>query len=277
MYTEIPIIKMNTITAIFNNLDTQEVLNREIDKDPRLKSAHTKAVYKWDITQFNNWRAGKRITKTLVEEYLRYLLSAGVKPQTINCKMSAIRWWVRRIADLAYEDDTLKLGDKQEVLALAESVCSIRGVRVESTDSRHGRRLTKGEIEALFHSCQSDYTPLGFRDTAIFATFRATGIHRRELLKLTISDIQKTSEGDEITYEITVINKYDKLRVLLVDNGAALYLRDWLEVRGDDPGAVFCRIRKFGRVIADHHITVDGLHKMKNKRVEQAGIQNFVF
>ena len=30
-------------------------------------------------------------------------------------------------------------------------------------------------------------------------------------------------------------------------------------------------------MIADHHITVDGLQKMKNKRVEQAGIQNFVF
>ena len=69
----------------------------------------------------------------------------------------------------------------------------------------------------------------------------------------------------------------NKSRVLPVDNGAALHLRDWMELRGDDPGAVFCRVRKFGRVIVDHHITVDGLQKMKNKRVEQAGIPYFVF
>lgn len=265
------------MTAIVKKMDTQEVINREIERDPSVKSVHSKAAYKRDLAQFNNWRAGRRVTKTLVEEYLSYLLVEGFKPQSINRKLTAIRWWVRRMADLAYEDDTLTREEKQEVIAMAERVSSVRGVRGESKDSRPGRHLSLGEVEALIHHCQSDNSPLGVRDAAIFAILRATGIRRAELLGLTLSDIQDTSEKDEITYEITVFGKGDKSRVLPINNGAALHLRDWLTLRGDDPGAIFCRIRKGGHLYVDQHITPDGLQKMKKKRVKDSSIQDFVF
>ena len=179
------------MTEIFKNIDSQEMINREIDRDPKLKSAKSKASYKLALAQFNKWRAGRGMTKSLIEEYLCYQLSEGYKQNSIIRMRSSIRWWAKRMIVLAYDDNSLTDEDRQELIAFAEGVRSVQVVRGESKDSRPGRYLPLVEVEALIDCCQSDNSPIGVRDAAIFAIFRATGIRRGELLDLTPSDIKK--------------------------------------------------------------------------------------
>jgi site-specific recombinase XerD len=69
--------------------------------DPRLISKHTKSQYKSDPLKFDAWRNDRSITKSLVEKYAAELQAEGKAPNTINQRLAAIRWYARKIADLA--------------------------------------------------------------------------------------------------------------------------------------------------------------------------------
>jgi hypothetical protein len=46
-------------------------IKKLLSVDPRLISKHTARQYKADLFAFDTWRAGRTITKPLVEEYSR--------------------------------------------------------------------------------------------------------------------------------------------------------------------------------------------------------------
>src|SRR5215216_2497783 len=84
------------------------VIEKLLQNDPRLISKHTTRQYRSDLFNFEAWRNGRPITKTLVEEYAAMLQAEGKAPNTINQRLAAIRWYARKIADLAidYQADT---------------------------------------------------------------------------------------------------------------------------------------------------------------------------
>ena len=90
---------MTTLATFEHNPYTAIV--QLLGNDPRLASKHTTRQYKSDLFNFENWRHGRAITKTLVEEYAAKLQEAGLAPSTINQRLAAIRWYARKIADLA--------------------------------------------------------------------------------------------------------------------------------------------------------------------------------
>lgn len=94
--SQLPIAKDIKIFADFE---------RELERDPRLKSPHTLRGYRRDLEAFEEWRAGRPMTKLLVEEYASELQAQDKSPNTINRALAAIRWWARRLGDLAYEVD----------------------------------------------------------------------------------------------------------------------------------------------------------------------------
>jgi hypothetical protein len=106
--------QMSTQLTVTGKID-QALIEREIERDPRLKSKHTKRGYKRDLAAFEEWRAGRPITKLLVEEYAAHLQEAGKSPSTINRTLASIRWWARRVADLAFEQ-TMDRETRDEVL-----------------------------------------------------------------------------------------------------------------------------------------------------------------
>ena len=75
-----------------------------LDRDPRLVSHHTKRQYKSDLTNFDAWRNGRRFTKLLVKEYAAHLQSEGYAPNTVNQKLAAIRWYARKLSDVAMDE-----------------------------------------------------------------------------------------------------------------------------------------------------------------------------
>src|SRR5687768_7589075 len=99
----------------------RETIEKLLRDDPRLISKHTTRQYRSDLLKFNAWRDDRPITKTLVEEYAAHLQMQGKAPNTINQRLAAIRWYARKIADLAAD----YAGDEQ-VIKHAARVATVR-------------------------------------------------------------------------------------------------------------------------------------------------------
>jgi hypothetical protein len=83
--------------------DNLPLIEAEPDRDPRLKSANVKRGYLADLGAFESWRAGRPLSKLLAEAYAAELQRAGRSPNSINRALAALRWWARRLGDLAQE------------------------------------------------------------------------------------------------------------------------------------------------------------------------------
>src|ERR1700682_2731621 len=87
---------------------TLDRVERELLLDPRLQSRHTRRAYLTDLKAFERWRNGRTLTKGLVEEYAVHLYQIDLSPNSINRALASVRWWARRLADLAYEEPLSK-------------------------------------------------------------------------------------------------------------------------------------------------------------------------
>ena len=131
-----------------------------------------------------------------------------------------------------------------------------------------GRDIDAGERLALMQATARDKTPAGVRDAAILAMLIATGMRRAELCALRVGD------ADLETGRLRIIGKGDKERTAYLRNGALRYLRDWLAVRGDGPGPIFCRINKAGRIFPEGALSTTAMHKIITKRAAEAGLRD---
>lgn len=251
--------------------ETLDALYDELDRDPAIKSEHTRRGYRADLAEFYTWRAGRRFTRRLVEEYAADLQRRDLAPSTINRKLAAVRWAARRLVDMAHEAGGMSASQRQEIITQAERVASISNVSGDR-HKRTGRHITAGEIVALISACQDDTTPAGVRDTAIFSIFRAAGLRRSELCGLTMGDLTHHQDGDELTYDLLIQGKGDKTRVVPINNGAAMALADWIALRGDAGGPVFCVISKGGKIQPERSISGDAMRQVQDKREDQAKI-----
>jgi len=242
------------------------LIRAELERDPRLVSPHTRRSYYGALGEFEAWRAGRPVTKRLVEAWAAELQAKGQAPATINHKLSAVRWWAKRLADMAQEDPSLSPEARREIAEQAARAASVSNVRGEK--SPRGRHISEGEIRALLQECVED-GPAGVRDAALIALAFATGLRRGEIAALDMGDVKALDSG----YELTIRRaKGGKFRTVSVYGGAAKYLKDWLEVRGERPGPLFLAITKGGR-IQDHGLTTQSLMEMLYKRCQAAGIE----
>lgn len=246
-----------TTTLAVRQPSTLRLINKEIARSPRLKSAETQRAYKHDLEQFENWRAGRTMTKLLVEEYAAELQRAGKSPATINRKLAAVRWWARRLSDLAFEDRSLTKDQREEVSTQAARVAGVTDVTGQR--ERAGREITSGELSALMSACAADQSAAGVRDAAIIALAWSTGARRSELAGLTLADVKWL---DDESADLVIRGKGDKERRVYIYNGAAAALRDWLAVRGDGAGLIFVSITKAGKVQTGERLT--GVKGKKN-------------
>jgi site-specific recombinase XerD len=247
---------MNQITLTHDHSAT---IIKMLDNDPQLRSKHTTRQYKSDLTNFEAWRNGRAITKTLVEEYAAQLQQEGKAPNTINQKLAAIRWFARKMADRAMDE----LGDR-EMAEQALRVVAVKDVKGERPE--RGRHIQQGELSALMDACISDTSPAGIRDAAIIAIAWATGLRREEIAGITLADL--TNKATD-SLDISVIGKGGKARTVYINDGALSALLDWLEVRGNELGMLFVDVNKGGKV-GSGKLSGEALRKMLEKRSKEA-------
>jgi len=239
----------------------------EIERDPRLASIHTRRAYRSAIGKFEEFRAGRLLTQTLVEEYLVTLQRSGLKPESINRHLAAVRWWARRVAKLAGE-----YADPEQARTIADRAAHVTNIPdLKGYTVPPGRHLGDDEIQSLLHACAEDPEIIGRRDAAILAVAYATGARIHEIKALTVADITYTQDGTAA--DLLFHGKGQKERVVPVTNRDVLDALDrWLNIRGVNPGIVFNPCRKGGKVIASHGISLEGLRKILVKRTKEAGI-----
>ena len=152
-------------------------------------------------------------------------------PASVNGLIHALRGIAREAFRLG-----LMNGDDYERIRL---VPLVRYQRLEA-----GRSVRPAELTHLVHALLADASPAGVRDTAILGILYAGGLRRAELAGLTLADVRADERG---TY-LRVVGKGNRERKAFVEPGARAALEDWLQLRGNRPGALFCRISKSGKL-----------------------------
>lgn len=248
---------MNTQTALTTN--QAGIIDTLLANDPRLISKHTTRQYRSDLMNFTAWREDRPITKSLVEEYAAQLQAEGKAPSTINQRLAAIRWYARKMADLA-----LDYGHDEEAAKQAARVALVEDVKGERPE--RGRHIDQGELFALMQACQNDKnTNAGTRDAAIIAIAWSTGLRRDEISRIQIADLTPAEDG----LDIEVIGKGGKRRKVYINDGTHAALMDWLDLRGSTDGALFVDINKGGK-IGTGTMSGEALRKMLDKRSQDA-------
>ncbi len=143
----------------------------------------------------------------------------------------------------------------------------LTGVKAETLPS--GRALTPGEIGALLRVCANDPSAAGARDGALVAVFAGAGLRRAEVAALQIADY--VGEQGMLTIRS---GKGRKDRMTYLGVGAMEVVADWITVRGNVPGALFCPVDKAGTVTI-RTMTAQSLMEALAKRGQQAGLAPF--
>ena len=179
----------------------------------------------------------------------------GYSTATANRLLSALRG----VVGAAYDLGLIAADDYQRIQR-------IKGYKVQTLPA--GRALTSGELHALMQACADDATAAGARDGALVALGYSCGLRRAELVKLDLADY------DPQTGAVTVQGKGNKPRLVYVQNGAADALADWLAIRGDEPGALFCPVDQNG-VVTVRRLTSQAYYNAMRKVGERAGVKRF--
>lgn len=129
-----------------------------------------------------------------------------------------------------------------------------------------GRALSQAEITALFTSTGEDTSLAGRCDIAILALCYAAGLRRAEVSALDVENVEQTEDEG---FEIKLVGKGNKERLVYLSNGAAKALGLYLTVRGDTGGALFFSGRRGGRLIIGQRITDQGVYGVLKKRASK--------
>mgnify|MGYP001608594969 FL=1 len=190
-------------------------------------------------------------------QFIRARLAEKYSTATANRLLTALRRVLRESWLLGYmgEDDYRKLA----------TVEPLRGKQDDTEAGLTGRALTVGESTAIMSACAQDETPAGIRDATIIALGYGLGLRRVEIARAQLQDY----EADKAL--LRVRGKGNKGRTLPIDNGARDALDTWLQIRGDEPGALFLGVNKGGQ-IQGQQIGSRAIHELYQKRAEQAGV-----
>ena len=132
-----------------------------------------------------------------------------------------------------------------------------------------GRALTREEVGALFAGCLADPLPHGARDAAILAVLVGGGLRRSEGGELLVGDY----DGGSATLRVRH-GKGDKERVVYLTGGAGAAVDAWVRVRGTEPGPLFCRINRTGRIVLVN-LSTSAIYLALRKRAARAGVRPF--
>lgn len=181
------------------------------------------------------------------------LQEQGKSANTINLTLSALRGVMKTCFNLG-----LISADQ---LMLLSDIKRVRGKRLPS-----GRSLSRQEIKKLYRVCIQDKPVAGIRDYAIIALMLATGIRRSEVINIDLADYNSRSGQLNIQS-----GKGNKQRITYLNTDSRKIVRQWINSRGQQEGALFNPITKSG-TIQHRQLTSQAIYQIIRQRAEQAAI-----
>lgn len=189
-----------------------------------------------------------------VQAIVAMLQDSGKAPATINTYLSALR-------GVAAEAWMMKQMDT-ETFQHIRMLRAVRGSRLP-----RGRALTRQEIRLLFTVCQNDRGARGLRDAAILAVMLGCGLRRSEVVALNTEDIIYSDQA------LKVQGKGNRERIAYMPEGTWERVQRWMEeIRGEQNGALFFRIRRFDDV-TENRLTDQAIYHILQVRQQEAGME----
>lgn len=189
---------------------------------------------------------------------IRTALSQRLSATTVNKMLVALR----RVLQEAYRLDLMEPRDYSKAVDLKS---------LNVTPRLRGRTLKRSEIKRLINNCLKEETVSAYRDAAIIALLRCGGIRREELINLNLEDLNLDT-GEVIIHH----GKGNKTRTIYLNDMALDIVKQWLEIRGDSPGALICPVNKGSRIIIKHFYPgADAIYRILKNRAKKAGIAHF--
>ncbi len=185
---------------------------------------------------------------------LRVQLQERYAPATTNKILSA----VRRVLQEAWRLDQIPSEEYQRTIDFK----NVSGKRLPK-----GRALKRTEVKNLLVNCQDDERPLGKRDRAILALLYAGGLRRSEAVALNLADYDPTENAVRVRS-----GKGDKERIVYLAEGIQEPLLEWLKVRGDYIGPLFCPISWKSNLLTTRRLSDQAIAYLLGQRVKAAGI-----
>lgn len=188
--------------------------------------------------------------------------SSDGAPATRNLMLAALRGVARAAWRMGVMDS--------DTYARIRDVQKVNGSRLPT-----GRYVDPLERAKLIGSAReiegtSSSAAAAARDTAALALAMGTGMRREEICRLKLDDI--TERGADM-FVLRVNGKRNKQREIFVQNGALRALRAWLDLRGDAPGCLVCRVLKGGHVQSELFLSPAALHKRLQSITERADLE----
>jgi len=179
------------------------------------------------------------VDRTLLREYLTYLVDLGLVKASLARKLSAIRAFYRYLV-------------REGILPTNP----IERAASPKLDKRLPEFLTATEM-ALLLGAPDLSTPQGLRDRAVIEMLYASGLRVSELVNLDLTDLNLG------TAEIRVWGKGAKERVVLMGRPAVAALRSYIsqarpQLKGERKGALF--INRYGKRLPERRIQKLLLH-----------------
>jgi len=207
-----------------------------------------------------NW-SGLKYKQT---QMLRNMLLNQISPRsgerlsaaTINLRLAALRG-VLRVA--------WQLGEMSSEDFLRAT--NLKDIKSDTLPS--GRSLTVSEVHDLLNTCSSDFGPSGYRDSAILALLYGSGLRREEIVRINLSDYRPKEQ------QILIHGKGRRERIAYLTNGSAVYVSEWLEVRGNEPGPMFLKVDKSGRIHQGERLSSGAIYAIISKRRKLANVDKF--
>ena len=148
-------------------------------------------------------------------------------------------------------------------------------LRINNTKAIRGQRvpkrrwLNKADIVKLLDQCLKDDRLQGLRDAALLALLYGCGLRRSEVVGI---DLELLNHKDRA---IRILGKGNKERIVYPPMRAWEMMQEWVkEGRGDDPGALFFRIRKGDMVTLDR-LTVQTVYYVTQRLILLTGVESF--
>jgi site-specific recombinase XerD len=177
-------------------------------------------------------------------------------PDTINAMLSMLKG----VALQAWE---LKLISDHRYLRI-KNTKAIRGQRVPKR-----RWLDKADIVKLLDQCLEDDRVQGLRDAALLALLYGCGLRRSEVVGIDLAHLDHKERG------IRILGKGNKERIVYPPVRAWEMMQEWISGgRGEDPGPLFCRIRKGGMVTLDR-LTDQAVYYIMQRLIVLTGVESF--
>jgi site-specific recombinase XerD len=232
--------------------------------DPNFEATLIRRGYLEELYAFSDWRAGRSLTKQLVDDYYFLLQRSGYSPLSVKRALNAVGWWLASILETSPEDeepDRLR----EEIGNLVTLLNSSRSPQASPPNSTN--RISKAQLLSIMQVCSRDSAPKNLRDAAVVALLIATDIGYASLSRLTIYNVRSNgATGHTLSYQ----RKDKEEQTVDLPASSSKFLSNWLGFRGQNLGPLFYEIKGSERVLWGHAMTESSVRMLLKSRLEEA-------